>query len=64
MDTPLNPHYNFGTFVVGEGNKWHTLQHLPLPKAPAAFTTHSLFMGVGLGKTHLMEAIGNPYASS
>lgn len=61
IDSRLNPTYTFETFVAGECNKLVRSVSLSAAKEPGRSTFNPLFIygGSGVGKTHLMNAIGN-----
>jgi chromosomal replication initiator protein len=61
INSRLNPNYTFDTFVEGDCNRLARSAGLAVAKKPGttSFNPLMLYGGVGVGKTHLVQAIGN-----
>ncbi len=60
VPSSINPRYNFSNFVVGSSNQFAHAAALAVATHPAiAYNPLFLYGAVGLGKTHLLHAVGN-----
>jgi len=57
--TSLNPTFNFASFVAGKANQLARAAGLQVAEHPTSYNPLFVYGGVGLGKTHLIQAIGN-----
>ncbi|HXV75550.1 MAG TPA: chromosomal replication initiator protein DnaA [Candidatus Polarisedimenticolaceae bacterium] len=61
----LNPKYTFETFIVSSCNQFAHAASIAVAKQPSkAYNPLYVYGGVGLGKTHLMQAVGNRIAAN
>jgi chromosomal replication initiator protein len=58
----LNPAFNFGAFVAGKANQLARAAGLQVAEHPTSYNPLFVYGGVGLGKTHLIQAIGHHIA--
>jgi chromosomal replication initiator protein len=57
--TSLNPTFTFATFVAGKANQLARAAGMQVAEHPTSYNPLFVYGGVGLGKTHLIQAIGN-----
>lgn len=60
FETALNPDFNFDTYIEGKSNQFGRAAALQIGENPGgSYNPLFIYGGVGLGKTHLMQAVGN-----
>ncbi len=57
--TSLNPGFTFASFVAGKANQLARAAGMQVAEHPTSYNPLFVYGGVGLGKTHLVQAIGN-----